>query len=78
MHALSDARREEIREALSAPMPSISTPFTREGEVNFEGIRSYVEFVLEGGAKTIMITHGDSLISVLTDEEVWQVNKAVV
>ena len=69
---------DELRAALSTPIPSLRTPFTADGDVDWDGVRSQVDFVIAGGAQTIMITWGDSLHSVLTDDEVAQLARTVV
>lgn len=71
-------KHAELQQALASPVPSIRTPFTRDGEVDTEGLRNYVERCIGNGAKALMLTYGDSLYSVLTDDEVAQVTKTVV
>ncbi len=78
MNPSSNGCPPELREALNSPIPSIRTPFTKDGQIDFDGVRSQVDFVIAGKAKTIMLTWGDSLHSVLTDDEVAQLAKAVV
>jgi 4-hydroxy-tetrahydrodipicolinate synthase len=68
----------EIRTALSGPWPSLRTPFTRRGEIDYDGLRSYLDFVIHAGAKAVVLTWGDSLYSILTDDEIAQLTKAVV
>lgn len=68
----------ELREALDSPVPSIRTPFTPDGDLDLDGVRSQVDFVIAGGAKFIMLTWGDSMHSILTDEEVALLAKVVV
>ena len=69
---------EELRAALNSPVPSIRTPFTADGAIDFDGVRSQVDFVIEGGAQTLMVTIGDSLHTLLTDSEVAEVAEVVV
>ena len=68
----------ELREALNSPIPSLCTPFTRQGEIDLDGLRAQIDFVIAGGAKTVMMTWGDSLLSVMTDDEVGQVARVIV
>ncbi len=68
----------EIRTALSGPWPSIRTPFTEAGDIDFESLRNYLEFVIDAGAKAVVLTWGDSLYSLLTDEEIAQLTETVV
>jgi len=68
----------EVRRALSGPWPSIRTPFTRQGEIDYDAVRRNVDFVIAAKAKAVVLTHGDSLFSVLSDEEIAQLTKVVV
>ena len=68
----------EIRSALSGPWPSINTPFDRRGNIDFDALRRHLDFLIQAKAKAIVLTWGDSLYSILTDDEIAQVTKAVV
>jgi len=70
--------KDQVRDALTGPVASLSTPFCRDGSIDFDGIRNYLDFVIAGGSKAIILTFGDSLYSLLTDEEVADVTKTVV
>jgi len=70
--------RDEIREALTCPIASVNTPFTRDGAVDFDGLRNFIDFVVEAGTRTVLLTYGDSLYTVLTDQEVADVTRTVV
>ena len=77
--AVTRARLPEIRAALSGPWPSIRTFFTRQGEIDFDALRRHLDFLIgDAKATAIVLTWGDSLYSLLTDEEIAQVTKAVV
>lgn len=68
----------ELREALDSPVPSVRTPFAADGAIDFDGVRSQVDFLIAGKARMLMLTSGDSLHSVLTDDEVAKLAKVVV
>jgi 4-hydroxy-tetrahydrodipicolinate synthase len=68
----------EIRAALSGPWPTIRTPFTRQGEIDFNALRANIDFVIQAKAKAVVLTWGDSLFSILTDDEIAQLTKVVV
>ena len=68
----------ELRDALTSPVPSVRTPFTYDGRIDFDGLRSQVDFLIAGKARTLMLTWGDSLLSVLTDEQVAELARVVV
>jgi 4-hydroxy-tetrahydrodipicolinate synthase len=66
-----------IRRAFQGPCPSVSTPFTRRGEIDFDGLRKLLDFMIAANAKVIIITMGDSLFTILADDEVAELTKAV-
>ncbi|MCP4638942.1 MAG: dihydrodipicolinate synthase family protein [bacterium] len=69
---------DEFREALTGPVASVSTPFTKDGDIDANGLRTFIDRSIEGGTKTVMLTYGDSLYSVLTDDEIGQVTRLTV
>jgi len=72
----SDWLKNEMREKM--PVASVSTPFTKNGEVDYRGIRSIVDFIIEAGTGLVLLTYGDSLYSILSDYEIAEVTRAVV
>lgn len=68
----------DIRAKLSGPWPSIHTPFTKSGEIDYAALRGQLAFALEAKAKAVVLTWGDSLFSILTDNEIAEITKAVV
>lgn len=69
----------EIRAALSGPWPSIRTPFKQDGQIDFDSLYGLLNFLIEQAkVKAVVLTWGDSLFSLLTDEDIAQVTKAVV
>ena len=69
--------REEVREALTGPVSSLKTPFTRSGEIDYPGLRRLIDRNLEGGSKSSLLTSGDSLFTLMTDDEIADVTRAV-
>jgi 4-hydroxy-tetrahydrodipicolinate synthase len=67
----------KIRDAFRGPCPSLSTPFTRRGEIDFDAVSKMLDFMLAAKAKAIILTMGDSLFTILTDDEVAQLTKFV-
>lgn len=66
-----------VREAITGPVPSISTAFLENGELDWESNARNVEFLIDSGAKALLLTFGDSLLSVLRDTEVMELTKFV-
>ena len=69
---------EKIRQALTGPVPSISTPFKKDGDIDCNGLRNMVDFDIAAGAKTIMLTAGDSHYICMSEKEIAEVTKVVV
>jgi 4-hydroxy-tetrahydrodipicolinate synthase len=70
--------REEVRHALTGPIMSLNTPFFANGEIDYQSIRQIIDFTIDAGSKTIILTSGDSLYTLLTDTEVAELTKVVV
>ena len=68
----------EIKSAIHCPVPSISTPFLENGDIDWPGLDRIVDFLIGNGAKALLVTNGDSLLSVLTDQETAELNRRVV
>ncbi len=69
--------RNEIIDALTGPIPSLRTTFLRDGSIDFSGLKNSIEFDISAGCKSIMLTPGDTLYSILTDKEVGEIVKFV-
>ena len=67
--------RDEVRAHLTGPISSIATPFLEDGEVDYEGLRRQIDFVLEGGSKTILLTAGDSHYICMSEAEIAEVTR---
>jgi len=70
--------REEIRAALTGPSASMRTPFNADGSIDYDSMRRMIDFDVSAGSKSIILTIGDSLFSILTDEEIADLTKVVV
>ena len=70
--------RAEIRELLTCPVASTPTVFNRDGSIDFDGLRNFIDFAIAGGTTTILLTYGDSLYTILTDQELDEVTKVAV
>ena len=76
---LSNGCPADIRAALSGPWPSIRTPFKQDGQIDFASLNGLLDFLIEQAkVKAVVLTWGDSLFSLLTDDDIAQVTKAVV
>ena len=69
--------RAEVREALTGPVASLSTPFTQNGDVDYAGLRKLIDGNLAGGSRSALLTYGDSLYTLLSDDEIAEVTRVV-
>ena len=67
-----------VRAALSGPMTSLHPVFTRDGDLDYDGIGRCIDHAIEAGSGTMLLTYGDSLHSILSDAEVGELLRAVV
>jgi len=69
--------REEIRHHLTGPIASVHTPFTKDGSIDFKSLARLIDFTIEAGSKTVLLTAGDSHFFCLSEREIADVTKAV-
>ena len=67
--------KEEVKEAFRGPAVLIPMPFNKDGSINYKGLKNYIDFVINAGVKALLLTLGDSLFTLLTDQEVADVTK---
>lgn len=70
--------RDRVRHALTGPIPTIRTPFLRDGTVDLHGLRRSIDFDLDAGAGAIVLTAGDSHYIALSDAEIAEVTRVTV
>jgi 4-hydroxy-tetrahydrodipicolinate synthase len=71
--------RDKARCHITGPISSISTPFDRAGNIDESALRKCVDFAVEvAKSETLLLTYGDSLYSVLTDQEIADVTRITV
>ncbi len=68
----------DFKETLSGPVPSLRVPFTKDGEIDYSGLSTLIDFQINSGAKTILLTQGDSLFSILSDNEIAEITRFAV
>lgn len=60
------------KKGLTGPVISVRTPFNKEGDIDYEALRKQIDFSIDGGANAVILTYGDSLFSLLSDDEIAQ------
>ena len=70
--------RDWVRRSLSGPITAVHPVFGRDGALDFDGLRAAIEHNLAAGSGVMLLTFGDSLHSLLTDDEVGEVLRVVV
>ena len=69
---------DRVRLALTGPLASVRTPFNRDGSIDFAGLRRLIDFTIEAGSRTTLLTTGDSHLICMSDREVAELTAAVV
>lgn len=69
---------DAVREALTGPVPSISTPFLRDGSIDFAGLRTMIDFYVDHGSKASFLTAGDSHYICMSEQEIAEVTRVTV
>ena len=67
-----------VRGALTGPMTSVHPVFTRDGDLDPDGLARCIEHAIGAGSGTMLLTYGDSLHSILSDREVGELLRVVV
>ena len=69
---------DEVRAHLTGPIASIATPFNRDGSVDYQGLRNLIDFDIQAGSKTMLLTAGDSHYLCLSDDEIAEITRVTV
>src|SRR6476659_10352529 len=76
--ATADTRIMELRARVRGPVNSIYTTFTRDGDLDWPGIRNMIDMGIAGGSDICLLTFGDSQLDFLNDAEVAELTRVVV
>lgn len=68
----------EIRHHLTGPVLSLRTPFDKNGDIDYKGVRNMIDAGIAGGSNTVMLTVGDSHYDILSDSEIAEMTQAAV
>lgn len=68
---------KNIKNILRNSIPSFSTPFKENGEIDFDAAKKMINFYADSGFKSIMLTAGDSHYLALSDDEIKKLTKKV-
>ena len=69
---------DEIQARLRGPVNPLPTKFTPDGEIDPDGMRATIDVSLDAGVEVIMLTWGETLVSLLTDDELAAVHRIVI
>lgn len=65
----------DVAELFIGPVPTIRTPHTREGEIDYDSLRAMIDFDVAAGAKVIVLTAGDSHFEAMSDAEIFELTR---
>ena len=66
-----------VREAIHCPVPSVTPQFFKNGDIDWKSTANMLENCIHGGAKALLVTYGDSLLHILSDQEALELNRFV-
>lgn len=66
-----------VKDAIACPVPSITPQFFQNGEIDWTATARMIDNCILGGAKALLVTHGDSLLHILSDHETNELNRVV-
>lgn len=69
--------KEQVRANLTGPQMSLRTPFTESGSIDEDALKKMIDFAIDHGCKTSLLTAGDSHFACMSDEEIKKINKLV-
>lgn len=67
----------QVRERVSGPVYPVPPAFFADGGLDLESVRGYCRFLVDQGARALMVTAGSSRLNLLTPDEVHALNAAV-
>ncbi|MBT4817108.1 MAG: dihydrodipicolinate synthase family protein, partial [Lentisphaerae bacterium] len=67
-----------VRHSLTGPVSSLRTPFRPDGNIDVDGLRQQIDFNVEAGSRTMLLTAGDSHYIALSDEDIAYVTQVTV
>jgi 4-hydroxy-tetrahydrodipicolinate synthase len=68
----------KYKKGLTGPVISVRTPFSKKGDIDYEALRKQIDFGIDAGANAVILTYGDSLFSLLADDEIAQLTKKCI
>ncbi len=66
---------EAIRYNLTGPLATIRTPFKEDGDIDYPGLRRFIDVSVEGGSRSIILTAGNAMYHCLSDDEIADVTR---
>jgi len=69
--------KQSLIERSVGPVVALNIPFLPDGDVDYEDLQGYVDFLCESDAKTILMTYGSTEYGVLSDDEIYEITRVV-
>ncbi len=69
---------DELRTRIRGPVNSIYTTFTKDGDLDWPGIRQLIDNGVANGSDICLLTYGDSQLEFLDDNEVLELTKVLI
>jgi 4-hydroxy-tetrahydrodipicolinate synthase len=66
------------KDLVTGIVASINTPFLENGDIDYQGLQNFIDYAIQAGAQALLLTPGDSLYCVLTDQDIADITKFCV
>ena len=71
-------KHSEIKDILTGPIFTVFTSFSKNGDINFSEIESYLNFLYEKNVRNFYVMPYNSRYSQLTEDEIFKLNEFVI
>jgi dihydrodipicolinate synthase/N-acetylneuraminate lyase len=67
-----------FKKGLTGPVISVRTPFAKDGSIDYMALGKQIDYSIAGGANAVILTYGDSLFSLLSENEIAELTRKCI
>ena len=75
---MNSEKIDNIKEKLEGPVFTVFTAFSSTGEINYDQIEKYIDYLYSSGVKNFYVMPYNSRYSQLKESEIFELNKFVI
>ena len=69
---------KQLKSRIHGPVFPVLIPFLENGKIDYRGVESYARFLVDSGARVLMLTAGTSRLNLISTEELQRCNEVLV